>query len=114
MKLVDDPEMASWLAQFAGRPQDFDWDAGNLTKNRKHRIEQADVEALFHLPLVFVGYIVEPPHDEDRWLALGQNTEGRRLALVFTRRGSRLRAISCRSMRPKEKKIYEDTRQEDN
>jgi uncharacterized DUF497 family protein len=58
---------------------------------------------------VFVGRIMEPAHDEDRWLVLGQNAKGRHLALVFTRRGSRLRPISCRSMRRNERTIYEKT-----
>lgn len=47
MRLVDDPETAEWLAGLSGRSEDFDWDAGNRTKIRKHEVEQRDVEALF-------------------------------------------------------------------
>lgn len=108
MKFRDDPEAADWLTQFGGGPDDFEWDAGNRIKNRKHEVAQSDVEALFQHPLVFVGRIGEPVHDEDRWLVLGQDIKGRQLALVFTRRGLRLRPISCRSMRRKERMIYEE------
>jgi len=112
MKLADDPEAATWLAQFGGEAGDFDWDAGNRTKNRKHNVKPADVEAMFKHPLLFVGRIVEPMHTEDRWLVLGQDISGRRLALVFTRRGPRLRPVSCRSMRVNERKLYEEAIQE--
>ena len=54
-----------------------------------------------------------PAHDEDRWLLLGQEPHGCRLALIFTRRGERLRPISCRPMRANERKVYETARQED-
>jgi hypothetical protein len=59
MKFMDDPEAADWLTQFGGGPDDFEWDAGNRTKNRKHEVAQSDVEALFHHPLVFVGLSVD-------------------------------------------------------
>ena len=36
MRLVEDTAMAEWLQQLAGAAQDFDWDAGNLAKHRKH------------------------------------------------------------------------------
>lgn len=108
MQLVDDPEAGEWLIRLTGNREDFDWDAGNRTKIRKHEVKQDDVEALFQHFWVFVGRIVEPLHEEDRWLALGQDTTGRRLALIFTRRGQRLRPISCRPMRRNERKIYEE------
>ncbi len=113
MRLVDDPETAEWLARLSGRSEDFDWDAGNRTKIRKHEVEQRDIEALFQYPLVFVGRIIEPRHNEDRWLALGHNANRRRLALVFTRRGQQLRPISCRPMRRNERKVYEEAIIED-
>ena len=113
MKLVDDPETAEWLGQFAGRSENFDWDRGNQTKNRQHGVEHADIETLFRFPLVFVGRITEPTRPETRWLALGQDAESRQLALVFTRRGDKLRPISCRPMRRDERRIYEDTLKED-
>ncbi|MBM4258681.1 MAG: BrnT family toxin [Deltaproteobacteria bacterium] len=113
MKLVDDPETAEWLGQFTGRAEDFDWDKGNQTKNRKHGVEHADIEALFRFSLVFIGRILEPTHPELRWLALEQDAESRRLALVFTRRGDKLRPISCRPMRRQERRIYEDALKED-
>ena len=113
MRFVDDLEMAAWLTEFGGGPDDFDWDEGNRTKNRKHEVEPTDVEAMFQHPLVFLGRIIEPVHNEARWIMLGQDANGRHLALVFARRGQQLRPVSCRPMRINERKVYEETIQED-
>ena len=110
MKLAADVEAASWLDALAGEPEDFDWDAGNRAKNRKHGVEPENIEAMFRRPrfIVFGGRIVEPAHDESHWLVLGQDEKRHRLALILTRRGDRLRPISCRPMRRKERTVYEE------
>ena len=51
--------------------------------------------------------IVEPAHEEARYLLLGVTSGGRHAALVFTRRGDKLRPISCRAMRRREKEVYD-------
>ena len=108
MRLADDPEAARWLEDLAGVPEDFDWDKGNRDKNRKHGVEAAAVESLLAGPILFAGRIVEPAHSEPRWLLLGRDRNGRRLALIFTRRGDRLRPVSARPMRRKEREAYEE------
>ena len=109
MQLVEDSETASWLDRLDGVADDFDWDVENLAKNRKHGVDPVDAEAMFQSPMVFAGRIVEPAHEEPRWLVLGQSARGRRLALVFTRRENRVRPISCRAMRSQERTLYEET-----
>ena len=108
MRFVDDPEIAAWLEALEGIWQDFDWDAGNRTKNRKHGVDTEDVEALLGQPVLLAGRIVQPEQNEPRWLLLGRDDKGRRLALVFTRRGGLLRPISCRPMRRIERQVYEE------
>ena len=110
MKLAPDPKAERWLLGLTGAAEEFDWDAGNLSKNSKHGVEPHDIQALIVGDFYFAGRIVEPAHEEPRWLALGEDGAGRRLALVFTRRGERLRPISCRAMRRKEKLLYEQVR----
>ena len=68
----------------------------------KHGFRTADVESILDAAVVFAGRIVEPAHDEARYLLLGVTSGGRHAALVFTRRGDQLRPISCRAMRKKE------------
>jgi uncharacterized protein len=104
MKLAAEPDVADWLAT---RPA-FDWDAGNSTKSQaKHGFSSDDVEALLSAPVLFAGRIVEPAHEEARYLLLGVTGDGRRAALIFSRRGHKLRPISCRAMRKKEKEAYD-------
>jgi len=113
MRLAADPAAERWLVGLTGAEQEFEWDVGNLTKNRKHGVEPEDVQALVGGSFYFAGRIVEPRHTEPRWLALGEDAAGRRLALIFTRRGNRLRAISCRAMHRKERALYEEARRQE-
>ena len=104
MKLVADPEIAAWLAT----GPTMQWDASNSTKSEaKHGFYVADVESIFGGTVLFAGRIVEPEHDEARYLLLGATSDGRRAALIFARRGEKLRPISCRAMRKKEKEAYD-------
>jgi uncharacterized DUF497 family protein len=103
MRFEDDPDMTEWLEQFTGI---FDWDSGNSTKNKKHGTEPGDIESVFESPFLLAGRIVEPAHEESRWLLLGTAEDGRELALVFCRRGEKLRPISCRPMRRGERKLF--------
>lgn len=108
MRLLGDPETAAWLESLRGGSGDFDWDDGNRSKGRKHGVTVAATESMLRHSALFAGRIVEPEHPEARWLLLGVDDGGRRLALVFTRRGSRMRPISCRPMRRKESQAYEE------
>jgi uncharacterized DUF497 family protein len=106
VKLVADPEVAAWLATLPA----IEWDAGNSTKSEtKHGFHTTDVESIFDGPLLFVGRIVEPEREEARYLLLGITSAGRRAALIFARRGNKLRPVSCRAMRKKEKEAYDAT-----
>ena len=103
MKLGPDPDTAAWLA---GSPE-FEWDDGNSTKSeRKHAITIAEMESIFAGRMVFAGRIVEPDRGEPRWLLLGETDTGRPVALVFTRRGERVRPVTCRPMRTNERVFY--------
>jgi uncharacterized DUF497 family protein len=74
----------------------------------KHDVRGGEVESIFYgQKFVFAGRIVDPPHDEWRGLVLGQSVAGRPLALIFTRRGDKVRPISCRPMRTGERRLYE-------
>jgi len=95
MKLVGDPEAEAWLEALSAEA--FEWDSGNRSKTARSSSR---------------GRIVDPVHDEPRWLLLGETNAGRRLALIFTRRGSKLRPISCRPMRRNERKVYDEAKVE--
>ena len=110
MKISPDRSLDEWLGGITGAAEQFDWDAGNLGKNRKHGVEPSEAESLFQRTVFLAGRIVEPAHDEPRWLLLGETDAGRRLALIFTRRGNQLRPISCRSMRRNERRLHDEAK----
>jgi len=104
VRLTAAPDIAQWLGL---RPQ-MEWDAGNSTKSQtKHGFSTADVESILDAAVLFAGRILEPAHDEPRYLLLGVTSGGRHAALIFTRRGDMLRPISCRAMRRREKETYD-------
>jgi uncharacterized DUF497 family protein len=104
VRLTAAPDIAEWLGT---RPQ-MEWDTGNSTKiQTKRGFRTADVESILDAAVVVAGRIVEPAHDEARYLLLGVTSGGRHAALVFTRRGDKLRPIRCRAMKKREKEIYD-------
>jgi uncharacterized protein len=87
----------------------FDWDQGNISKNReKHEVTPAECEELFfNMPLVV--QTVEPPSaSEKRYFALGKTDADRRLFIVFTIRRNKIRVISARDMSRKERSVYRE------
>ncbi len=92
---------------------EFEWDAGNLMKNEKHSVSDAEAEQVFfNEPLVVLE---DAAHSgaETRWHALGRTHDQRLLQVTFTLRadGTRVRIISARPMHRKERKVYEQTTQ---
>lgn len=108
MKFIANHEASLWLRDFVPDSDNFDWDKGNVAKNVKHGVRSEEIESIFYQEkFIFAGKIVEPVHAEWRGLILGRSDAGRTLALIFTRRGDKLRPISCRPMRTGERRLYE-------
>ena len=86
----------------------FDWDSGNWRKSElKHGVAMAEAQGLLlNEPLCQV----DPRHsdDEQRYVALGTTSEGRRLFVSLTVRRNRVRVISARPMSRKERAVYEE------
>ncbi|MBI1967603.1 MAG: BrnT family toxin [Gemmatimonadetes bacterium] len=92
------------MAQCTG----FQWDAGNAEKNWElHQVSQAECEQVFFNRPLLVAPDVEHSEREPRYAALGQTSAGRRLAVVFTIRGTLVRVISSRDISRRERRIYE-------
>lgn len=92
------------LSQYDG----FDWDQGNLMKNwDKHRVSPGECEQIFfHQPLIILFYSEHSEFEEPLYV-MGKTDRCRRLFLVCTTRGSRIRVISARDMTKAEKTRYE-------
>jgi uncharacterized protein len=86
----------------------FQWDEGNAEKNWElHQVSQAECEELFFNRPLLVASDETHSQGEPRYAALGQTSSGRRLAVIFTVRGTLVRVISARDMSRRERRIYE-------
>lgn len=85
----------------------FEWDAGNIDKNwQKHEVtNQEAMEVFVNRPLI-VFYDKEHSGKEDRWAVLGQTDRQRKLTIIFTIRGRKIRVISARDQGKEERKLY--------
>jgi uncharacterized DUF497 family protein len=77
--------------------------ASNL---KKHRVSFADAEGVFYDPLAIhqLDYGFE---DEERFVAVGMDSAGQILVVVYTFRAEQIRLISARRATPHEVKEYE-------
>jgi uncharacterized DUF497 family protein len=88
----------------------FDWDEGNLVKNwERHRVSASECEQVFFNRPLVAGADKEHSEVENRFYALGVTDSGRRLFVVFTGRGDRIRVISARDMNRRERKVYDES-----
>lgn len=82
---------------------EFEWDTNKEKSNlKKHGISFV---AAAHILLAEHYEAQSDRHSEVRYLAIGEK-QGRILAVVYTRRGSKYRIISARRASKNEEKIY--------
>jgi len=84
----------------------FHWDDANRRHLARHAVSPREAEQCYRNdPLVLEE---QSRDDELRYLALGETDVGRRLAFVFTLRGSRVRFVTAYPMTPQQQEIYEE------
>ena len=92
----------------------FEWDEANAQKNwDRHHVTPEEAEDVFFAePLVVRG---DKRHSktEQRYYALGQPRQERRLFVAFTIRRKLIRVISVRDMNRNEMEIYRKYEKED-
>lgn len=88
----------------------FDWDDANLGKLEKHNVTQEEAEEIFYLsPIIDEGAYEKK--GEKRFRCLGVTAGGRYLSAFFTIRQGLIRNISVRTMRRKERRLYEQKKE---
>jgi uncharacterized protein len=86
----------------------FQWDAGNADKNwTLHQVSHGECEEVFFNRPLLVAPDTGHSQRERRYAALGRTSLARRLALVFTLRGTLISVISARDMSRRERRVYE-------
>lgn len=95
-------------------PLFFDWSGGNLSKNFiKHGVGNFEAEEAFMNAPILILPDEEHSGVEKRKLLLGIANNNRRLSVVFTIRGNKIRIISARDMSKKERRFCEETTKKD-
>jgi uncharacterized protein len=88
----------------------FEWDEGNRTKCQKHGVSIAEIESLFHRPLMVAPDLAHSSREE-RFKAIGTTDAGRHVFVAFALRrrglGTLIRPVSARYMHRKEVAHYE-------
>ena len=87
---------------------EFDWDKGNIGKNRKHKVEDKEIEEVFFDKHRYIFKDVIHSGNEERFKILGKTKKGRLLFVVFTMRKKKIRIISGRDINKKEVYLYEE------
>ena len=91
----------------------FDWDDGNIGKNwARHRVTDGEIEEVFFNSPIALGGDTGHSQAEPRWFALGQTNRGRRRFVAFAVRRPLVRPISARDMNARERRIYENTKED--
>lgn len=88
---------------------EFEWDKGNIGKNKKHKVEDKESEEAFFDEGKVVLKDKIHSDKEERFIILGVTKKGRLLYIAFTKRGKKIRIISARDINKKEKHLYEET-----
>lgn len=88
---------------------EFEWDKGNIGKNKKHKVEDKEAEEAFADKNKVIYKDAFHSQKEKRFVLIGKTNERRLLYAIFTRRGKKIRIISMRDINRKEVKLYEKT-----
>ena len=74
----------------------------------KHQVSFDEAKTVFDDPLYIDFYDPDHSEEEDRYLIVGQSTQGRLLIVSYTERGNSVRLISAREVTRKERRVYEE------
>lgn len=87
---------------------EFEWDKGNIGKNRKHNVGDKEAEEVFLDDKKIVLRDTLHSKNEERFIIIGITKRGRLLYVAYTIRNEKIRIISARSVNKKEVYVYEE------
>lgn len=88
---------------------EFEWDKGNIGKNRRHQVEDSESEEAFFDQAKVVLKDTLHSGKEERFILIGKTKKERLLFVVFAKRETKMRIISARDINRKERPLYEKT-----
>lgn len=89
------------------QPIQFQWDKGNQGKNwENHHVGDEECEEVFFDADKKVAKDILHSHTEKRYILIGKTKRARLLFVAFTIRNLKIRIISARDIKKKERKLY--------
>jgi uncharacterized protein len=87
----------------------FEWDENKAAINLlKHQVSFGEAKTVFDDPLYVDFYDPDHSDDEERYLIIGESSQGRLLIISYTERGNSIRLISAREVTRSEREVYEE------
>ena len=91
----------------------FEWDPKKAAANvEKHGVTFEEAVTAFQDPLARVHSDPDHSQSEHRAILIGHSTQGRLLLVAFTDRKSKIRIISARKATRRERRAYEESKQD--
>jgi uncharacterized DUF497 family protein len=86
----------------------FEWDTNKAAANlSKHGVSFEEAKTIFSDPLYIDFYDPDHSDEEDRYIRIGESSQGRLLIVSYTERGNLIRLISARKATRAEREVYE-------
>ncbi len=86
---------------------EFQWDKGNISKNKKHNVTDEEAEEVFFDKNKLILKDILHSAGEERFRIIGKTKKGRLMFVAFTKRDNKIRIISARDINKKEVHLYE-------
>ncbi len=87
----------------------FEWDKNKADRNfSKHRVSFDEAKTVFDDPLYVDFYDSRHSDKENRYLIVGESSQGRLLIVSYTERRNSIRIISTREVTRSEREAYEE------
>ncbi|MBD2148990.1 BrnT family toxin [Pseudanabaena sp. FACHB-1277] len=87
----------------------FEWDKNKADRNfSKHGVSFDEAKTVFDDPLYVDFYDSRHSDKEDRFLIVGESSQGRLLIVSYTERRNSIRIISTREVTRSEREAYEE------
>lgn len=87
----------------------FEWDEAKARENlKKHKVNFDEGKTIFNDPFLLTFPDVESSESEERYINIGMSAKNRVLVLIHTERRGKVRIISCRKAKARERRYYEE------
>jgi uncharacterized DUF497 family protein len=87
----------------------FEWDEVKARENiRKHKVSFDEGKTIFNDPFLLTFPDIDSSESEERYVNIGLSVKDRVLVLIHTERQGKIRIISCRKAKARERRFYEE------